>query len=513
MSHAPALTAAVTQADTPPAQAGAHSVHQPGDFRRVAPGVQIGGFEVLDKLHKGGMANLWRVRRAGTPEGGETWVMKVPFLGDHDDPTALVGFEQESMILPRLSGPHVPRFVAAGDFDEHPYLVMEQIPGESLRPLLDQLPLTLDVVVDRIVRVALAVHALHQQGVIHLDLKPSNIMFRRVPDGSLGEAVLVDFGLAHHQRLPDLLAEEFRLPMGTGPYMAPEQVLRERREPRSDLFALGVMLYFMVTGERPFGQPTSVSGLKRRLWFSPPPPRALRPDCPAWLQEVTLRCLEVEPAARYPSAAALAFDLQHPEQVTLSARSHASAGGRGWQGMRYRLSRWFRALGFEPRQVQAHASAPVVSSQLAHATFIVVAVDLSQQWRDLSEQLRLAAERLLRVEPGARLACLTVLKTHYIANDDIVDEHGRNRHALQLAQLQHWARPLLQTGASRITHHVLESPDAATAVLEFARRNQADHLMLGSRGSSALRRHLGSVSSRVVAEAPCSVTVVRVPGG
>jgi hypothetical protein len=102
------------------------------------------------------------------------------------------------------------------------------------------------------------------------------------------------------------------------------------------------------------------------------------------------------------SAAALALDLQHPEQVALSERSHASYGGApGWRGIKQSVGRWFRALGFEPKAVQAHASALVVSRQMAHAAFIVVAMDLSQQWRDLSEQLRLAAERVLRIQPGA----------------------------------------------------------------------------------------------------------------
>ncbi len=99
--------------------------------------------------------------------------------------------------------------------------------------------------------------------MVHLDIKPSNILFR-----DTGEAVLVDYGLARHLELPDLMDEEFRLPYGTAPYMAPEQILGVRSDFRSDLFALGVLMYFFSTGRRPFGDPQRMNGLKKRLWWT-----------------------------------------------------------------------------------------------------------------------------------------------------------------------------------------------------------------------------------------------------
>ena len=133
--------------------------------------------------------------------------------------------------------------------------------------------------------------------------------------------MLIDFGLSHHNQLPDLLQEEFRLPYGTAPYMAPERLLGVRDDPRSDLFSLGVLLYFFTTGVRPFGESETLRGMRRRLWRDPYPPRKLRPDYPPWLQEIVLRCLEIEPVWRYPTASQLAFDLAHPDQVKLTARS------------------------------------------------------------------------------------------------------------------------------------------------------------------------------------------------
>ena len=197
-------------------------------------------------------------------------VMKVPRLRYGDDPAAIVGMEVEQMILPTLSGSHVPRFVGAGDFTIQPYIVMEYIAGPSLRTRLDDAPLPPDEVAALGAKLATALHDLHRQHVIHLDIKPSSVLFR-----ASGEAALIDFGLAHHNQLPDLLAEEFRLPI-----KSPEQVLGVRNDPRSDLFALGVTLYHLTTGERPFGNPTTIRGLRRRLYRDPAPPRALRPDCP-----------------------------------------------------------------------------------------------------------------------------------------------------------------------------------------------------------------------------------------
>src|SRR5450631_2445681 len=274
------------------------------------PGVVIDDYRLQEFVHSGGMATLWRVSRPGTTV---PLLMKVPSLLEGEDAAAIVSFEMEQMILPRLSGVHVPKFVAAGDFAVQPYIVMEHIQGPSLLPLVDKLPLPASEVAAIGAKIAAALHDLHRQHVIHLDVKPSNVVMR-----ATGEAALVDFGLSHHDQLPDLMMEQFRLPYGTAPYMAPEQVLGVRRDARSDLFALGVLLYFFSTGIRPFGWPKGKRRLHSRLWRDPVPPRRRRVDFPPWLQEIILRCLEVDPARRHPTAAQLAFDLSHPDQVKLT---------------------------------------------------------------------------------------------------------------------------------------------------------------------------------------------------
>ena len=472
----------------------------------LQPGQVIDQFRLDEHTHVGGMAQLWRVTRLDNSDPMPL-IMKVPRIKGGEDPTTIVGFEVEQMIMPTLSGVHVPRYVAKGDFTRQPYIVMERIDGPSLKPRFDAAPLPIEEVVHIGTQVAIALHDLHRQHVIHLDVKPSNIMFReRTANGGGGEAVLVDFGLSRHDHLPDLLEEEFELPMGTGPYMSPEQVQFVRNDPRSDLFALGVLLYHLTTGERPFGAPTSVRGLRQRLYRDPVPPRALRADCPPWLQEVILSCLEVQPSRRCQSGAQLSFNLQHPDQVALTDRATRVVRGGVLQVAR----RWLAALGAEP-VVEANASAQAVRSPIVMAAIDIIGAD-----PDLLTAVRNSVQRLLATEPGSRLACVAVLRTNRVAMDEPLDKDGSSKHVNLLVQLKHWARPVLRAAApggveqdGRLTFHVLEAPDPGNALLEFARKNQVDHIVMGARSSGGLRRYLGSVSAKVATEAACTVTVVR----
>lgn len=452
------------------------------------PGSTIDGFRLEERLHRGGMASLWRVTR---PDLAVPALMKIPKFGEGEDPAAIVSFEMEQMILPRLSGPHVPAYIGSGDLSAQPFVVIEQIPGQTLLSRLPDLPLSYGEAVDIVAKIAVALQDLHRQHVIHHDIKPSNIMFRPT-----GEAVLLDYGLACHDQLPDLMQEEFRLPFGTAPYMAPERLLGVRNDPRSDLFSLGVLLYFFTTAVRPFGEAETLRGMRRRLWRDPQPPRALRADYPPWLQEIVMRCLEVEPAWRHPTAAQLAFDLTHPTEVKLTARSERLKRDP-WSAV---LRRRFNNDLKRPRRTS-------VSTQLDTAPIVAVAVDLSGA-AVLNDELRVMAGRIMATLPAARLACLNVLKLNRIALDTTLDAEGHNKHIDRLVALRHWAEPL-KLEPSRLTVHVIEAVDPAGAILEFARANHVNHVLLGARQNSMMRKLLGSVSARVAAEADCAVTVVR----
>src|SRR5215470_2289861 len=343
----------------------------------ITSGAEIDGFTVGERVHIGGMATLWSVTH---PDIAVPLLMKIPRVSEGEDPAAIVSFEMEMMILPRLSGPHVPKCFGTGDFARQAYVVIERIPGQTLYKRLDDLPVSYDEARGLGIKIAAALSALHRQNVIHHDIKPSSIMFR-----DSGEAVLIDFGLSHHEHLPDLLQEEFRLPYGTAPYMAPERLLGVRDDPRSDLFSLGVLLYFFTTGVRPFGESETMRGMRRRLWRDPYPPRKLRADYPPWLQEVVLRCLEVEPVWRYPTASQLAFELAHPDQVKLTARSE-------------RLERdslftvWRRR--FNGNLVRPRGQSDI-AAQLAASPIVAVAIDTAEGSEELNAALRVTAGRML----------------------------------------------------------------------------------------------------------------------
>ena len=455
------------------------------------PGVVLDGFRLEEVAHRGGMAAVWRVTRPGTTT---PMLMKVPRIDEGTDPAAIVSFEMEQMILPRLTGPHVPKCIAVGDFARQPYITFECIPGKSLFARLPELPLPYEEVAEIGAKVARALDDIHRQNVVHLDVKPSNIMFR-----PSGEAVLIDFGLSHHDQLPDLMQEEFRVPLGTAPYMSPEQLRGIRSDPRSDLFALGVLLYFFSTGTRPFGGRETIRAMRRRLWRDPMPPRRLRPDYPLWLQEIVLRCLEIEPGYRYPTAAQLAFDLTHHDAVKLTARSEKLKRDSLTTVLRRRFNKELTG-----------PSRTLLATQISSSPIIAVAIDLTEGSKAINDALRVTTERILATLPAARLACVNVLKQGRITIDFTLDEHGHNKQIDRLVALRHWAAPI-RLDERRLTAHVLEAVDPAAAILDFAKANSIDHILIGARQNSLLRTLLGSVSAKVAAEAQCTVTVVRPP--
>jgi serine/threonine protein kinase len=467
----------------------------------VNPNLQTGdvvdGFTLGERLHGGGMGIIFR---AAPPPGradlGFPLIIKVPRLGPGEPSETVVTYEVESTVHAALSGPHVPRFVAAGDLAAQPYLVMELVEGRSLKEWVGKGPVEAAEVARVGAALARAVHAVHLQEVVHLDLKPGNVIFR--PDG---QAVLIDFGLARHAHFPDLLAEEFRHPMGSGPYISPEQVLGVRHDPRSDVFALGVILYELVTGQYPFGAPSSQRALRHRLWHLPMSPRRIVPTCPEWLQEVILRCLEAQAADRYASAAQVAADLAHPEQVTVGER------GRRLRrpGPGTLLKRWIMATGYEPSPLDRP------SQQLSSASIVLAAVATLHKNEQRFQVLRDVVRRLLAIDPDRRLTCVTVIPPASELAGGKEEEAGTSMRIKHLVLLRNWAEPL-GLPPERISYHVIESGDPAAALMEYARVNQVDHLVIGAPPADVPMK--GSfVSTRVAAEAPCSVTVVRPRAG
>jgi nucleotide-binding universal stress UspA family protein len=448
----------------------------------------IDGFTLHEEIHRGGMASIWSVTH---PDHTLPMCMKLPLILEGDEPGMIVSFEAEQMIMPRLTGPYVPRIIAIGDFTDRPHIVMELVKGKALDALVEKAPLPWAEVSAIAAEVAKALHSLHVQNCNHLDLKPGNIILR--PDGRV---VLIDYGLSRDEDLPDLLAEETRLPIGTGAFIAPEQVLGQRTEPRSDQFALGVIMYLLVTGKYPFGENVQGAALRERLWRDPEPPRALNKELPPVAQEIILRCLSVDPQERFASAAQLAYSLRNQDQMRLTGRAQKTAADSWWTVMQ-RKRKAPKALPPNP-----------VSGRVRNAPIIAVAVDLSEDQIALADEVKRVLGRLIAVDPLARLVCLNVYKTSRIGIDQMVTDDGESLHVRRLVELRHWAGEL-NIDVERVSYHILEATDPAEAIIKFIKHNQIDHLVMGARSASQFRRYLGSVSSAVVAEAPCSVTIVR----
>ena len=456
-------------------------------------GSELDGFRIGERIHSGAMGYIYRVdgRDAAFP-----LIMKVPRVGPGESEEGLISYETEAMVLPALSGPHVPRFIAVGNLARSPYLVTEWVDGKSLEELLKRGALQPEEVAAIGAAIADAVHSLHLQDAIHLDLKPENVIIK-----ANGDVVLIDFGLAYHAHFPDLLAEEHRFAAGSAPYISPEQVLGTRSDPRSDIFSLGAVLYEMATGELPFGTPSTMAGLRDRLWLDPVPPRVRVPALPDWLQEVILRCLEPDAKDRYQSAAHVAFDLRHPEQVALTARASKSVRA----GMLEQARRWWRARerGPAPRRLpKSHLSANPV---------VMVAVDTTHLDDQRQPALQRATAQVLSFSAEFRLICVSVIRRSVVAGGAESEEGVSGAYLDHLVKLRHWAEPL-RLPPRRLSLHVVESANPENALLGFARRNNVDLIVIGAPHPAQLGlAWWRSVASGVTANAHCSVHVVRVP--
>ncbi|MEI6722157.1 MAG: bifunctional serine/threonine-protein kinase/universal stress protein [Betaproteobacteria bacterium] len=460
---------------------------------RLSPGSVVDGFRVGERIHSGAMGHILSVTREGE---SQPLLMKVPRIGPGESAEGLISFETEAMILPALSGPHVPRCYGCGDITTLPYLVIEHLPGESLAKALEAGIMPPERAAAAGAAIADALQSVHEQHAIHLDLKPDNVILR--PDGT---AALIDFGLAHHERFPDLLAEEMRYASGSAPYVSPEQILLTRSDPRSDIFALGVVLYEMVTGELPFGIPATLAGMRDRLWKDPAPPSAYCKDMPPWLQEVILRCIEPRAQDRYQSAAHVAFDLRQPDQVRLTERATKARQ----DGVLRQVGRWWGARG------AVELAPPESKSMPPAAPVIMVAVDTMHPDDARQPEIKRVTAQVLSLSKEFRLICVSVIRAGPLVESPGKDGNASSIHLEHMIRLRHWAESL-GLPPRRLSLHVLESASSADTLLGFARSNHVNLIILGAPGPD---QHTlawwRSVASSVTANAHCSVHLVRVP--
>jgi eukaryotic-like serine/threonine-protein kinase len=277
------------------------------------------------------MASIYR---ATDLRDGRQVALKIPHPEMEADPVFFDRFKREQEIGTSLDHPGVMK-VYADENRSRQYMAMEWVDGRLLRQILyeaKKLP------IERAIRItsniADALDYIHNHGVVHRDLKPENIMIDK--DDNIK---LIDFGIAGKEGSRRLTFAKLSQVMGTPEYISPEQVKGKRGDGRSDIYALGVMLYEMLTGKAAFQGPNPFAIMNDRLLNNPVPPRELDPAISPQLQEVIYRAIERDPKNRYPNAREMASDLEHLDQVGVAERPEL----RDWK---VRRTPWVRRLLF-----------------------------------------------------------------------------------------------------------------------------------------------------------------------
>jgi WD40 repeat protein len=263
----------------------------------------IPGYEILGELGRGGMSVVYRARQLGL---GRVVALKMIRLGAQAGPDELARFRREAEAVARLHHPNIVQVYELGEQDGRPFLALEFCDGGSLAAALAGQPQPVRRAAELTATLARAVHAAHEAGVVHRDLKPANVLLN-----ADGTPRITDFGLAKKLDGDTRLTATGAI-LGTPSYMAPEQASGDGKHvgPAADVWALGAILYELLTGRPPFQGATPFDTLMQVLSDAAEPPSRLRPGVPAELEAICLRCLEKKPARRYASAAELADDLQ-----------------------------------------------------------------------------------------------------------------------------------------------------------------------------------------------------------
>jgi len=276
------------------------------------PGDQLDHYRIDSLVARSGMASIFR----GTDmRNGRQVAIKVPHPEVESDPALFDRFKREEEIGKMLDHPGVMK-VYVDDDRSQVYMVMEWVEGRLLRKILDEKhKLPIEQALRLTVRILDALGYIHDRGVAHRDLKPENVM---VADDDTIK--LIDFGIAASAKSKRLTFAKLSRTMGTPDYISPEQVKGKRGDSRSDLYALGVMLYEMLTGKVPFTGDNPFLIMNDRLLNNPMPPREIDPAISPQLQEIVYRALERDPKNRYRTARDFAWDLEHQDQVGVSER-------------------------------------------------------------------------------------------------------------------------------------------------------------------------------------------------
>ena len=294
-------------------------------------GDKLDHYLIESLVARSGMASIFRATDELT---GRSVAIKIPHPEIEADPVFYDRFRREEEIGKKLDHPGVMKVFADGEHSQF-YMVMEWVDGRLLRQVMNEQKKFLP---ERAVKIALqiasALEYIHSHGVVHRDLKPENIMV-----DTNDRIKLIDFGIAANVGSRRLTFAKFSQTMGTPDYISPEQVKGKRGDARSDIYALGVMLYEMLTGRVPFTGANAFTIMNDRLLNNPVPPREIDRAISPHLQEIIYRAMERDPNKRYPNAHEFIWDLEHQDKVGIAERPELT----NW---RKRRTPWARKILF-----------------------------------------------------------------------------------------------------------------------------------------------------------------------
>ena len=275
-------------------------------------------YRIEAAIARSGMSTLYK---ATDLNSGRQVAIKIPLPEMEADPVLLDRFKREEEIGHLLDHAGVVKTLN-GEDRSRLYMVFEWVDGRLLRSILNE---EKKLSIDRAVKLALgicdALDYMHKRGIVHRDLKPENLMV-----GEDGQIKLLDFGIAMKEDARRLTFVNLSSLLGTPDYISPEQVKGARGDQRSDIYAVGIMLYEMLTGRVPFVGPNPLAVMNERVLNDVKPPRELNPEISPELEEILFRALEREPRHRYATASEMMWDLEHQEQVGVEPRGERAAG-------------------------------------------------------------------------------------------------------------------------------------------------------------------------------------------
>jgi WD40 repeat protein len=350
----------------------------------------VPGYEILDVLGRGGMGVVYKARQLSL---NRLVALKMIRAGEAADPEERSRFRREAEVIAQLSHAHIVQIYEIGEWNGQPYFALELVAGGNLAQQLNGTPQPAREAAQLLVRLAQAIHEAHQHGIVHRDLKPANVLLASAGRRPAGESAatdtrpalsdcipkIADFGLV--KRLEGATGQtQSGAIMGTPSYMAPEQAAGKSRQvgPAADVYALGAILYEMLTGRPPFHAETPMDTLLQVLSVEPVPPCSLQPKVPRDLETICLKCLEKSPARRYATAEVLAEDLR---RFLAGESIQARPVSRG-----ERVVRWCR------RNPALAVASGVAAAALVAVVALAVAYAVDQHWA--GENLRAANAQL-----------------------------------------------------------------------------------------------------------------------